>query len=65
MKGTCTYKNCGHGLPCPVHTITIDATKDPPVVRIPRTILHGMTTEQQKTLRKLMREMTQRRRSDA
>jgi hypothetical protein len=35
---------CGHPLPCPWHTATIDLTKRPPVLEIPVTAtaaLHG------------------------
>jgi len=39
-------KTCGKKLPCREHTIRIDATKDPPRIRIPRAVRAAMTTQQ-------------------
>lgn len=33
----CPKMMCGHPLPCPDHTVTIDLTVDPPTVTIPVT----------------------------
>lgn len=35
---------CGHPIPCPLHTVTMDATKDPPELRIPITATNALNS---------------------
>lgn len=45
---------CSHELPCPMHTIRINITKDPPTIRIPRAVRADMTKQQIQALRDLV-----------
>ena len=35
--GDCPKLLCGHPLPCPLHTVTLDTTTEPPEITIPVT----------------------------
>ena len=60
---TCTHPDrdcpkllCGHSLPCPLHTVTLDTTTDPPEIRIPVTAHRAL--ERREELAEILRVLT-------
>ncbi len=44
---------CGHPLPCPWHTVTVDTTKEPPIIQIPTTVDRPINKDQLEKLKEI------------
>jgi hypothetical protein len=50
---------CGHPLPCPYHTVTLDTTTDPPCVKVPVTNEPALRPKVLETLKDIGRAISE------
>jgi hypothetical protein len=50
---------CGHPLPCPYHTVTLDMTTSPPCVKVPITNVPAIQPKMLKTLKEIGRAIAE------